>query len=59
MTAYNEGPVFLLLNPAIDASRKDLPVDVYETGACGGGTGCVGLLGCMGGSGRGHMCAYV
>lgn len=31
MTAYNEGPVFLLLNPAIDASRKDLPVDVYET----------------------------
>lgn len=31
MTQYNEGPVFLLLNPSIDNSRKDLPVDVYET----------------------------
>ena len=33
MAQYNEGPVFLLLNPFIDHSRKDLPVDVYETGA--------------------------
>lgn len=24
--------MFLLLNPFIDHSRKDLPVDVYETG---------------------------
>lgn len=35
MTQYNEGPVFLLLNPFIDHSRKDLPVDVYETGGAG------------------------
>lgn len=33
MMELNEGPVFLLLNPIIDAARKDLPVDVYETGA--------------------------
>jgi hypothetical protein len=33
MAQHNEGPVFLLLNPFIDHSRKDLPVDVYETGA--------------------------
>jgi len=32
MMELNEGPVFLLLNPFIDHSRKDLPVDVYETG---------------------------
>jgi hypothetical protein len=35
MTQYNEGPVFLLLNPSIDNSRKDLPMDVYETGGWG------------------------
>ncbi len=32
MTEINESPVFLLLNPAIDAARKDLPVTVFETG---------------------------
>ncbi|GFR45118.1 hypothetical protein Agub_g6496 [Astrephomene gubernaculifera] len=26
-----EGPVFLLLDPAVDHSRKDLPVTLYET----------------------------
>lgn len=44
MAHFNEGPVFLLLNPFIDHSRKDLPVDVYETGGegwqkGGGGSG--------------------
>lgn len=32
ITELNEGPVFMLLNPFIHHSRKDLPVDVYETG---------------------------
>ncbi len=27
-----EGPVFLLLDPVVDHSRKDLPVALYETG---------------------------
>jgi hypothetical protein len=32
---HNESPLLLLLDPAIDHSRKDLPLDVYETGgAC-------------------------
>jgi hypothetical protein len=30
--AINESPVFLLLNPTVDLSRKDLPVALYETG---------------------------
>lgn len=28
----NEAPVFLLLNPKLDHTRKDLPVALYETG---------------------------
>lgn len=28
----NESPVFLLLNPKVDVTRKDLPVSLYETG---------------------------
>ena len=28
----NESPVFLVLNPKIDHTRKDLPVSLYETG---------------------------
>lgn len=32
ITEINEAPVFLLLNPKIDLTRKDLPVALYETG---------------------------
>jgi hypothetical protein len=28
----NESPVYLLLNPAINHSQKDLPVTIYESG---------------------------
>jgi hypothetical protein len=28
----NESPVYLLLNPAINLSQKDLPVTIYESG---------------------------
>lgn len=28
----NESAVLLMLNPSVDHTRKDLPVDVYETG---------------------------
>lgn len=30
--ALNESPVFLLLNPRVDHSRKNLPVTLFETG---------------------------
>jgi hypothetical protein len=49
ISEYNESPLLLLLDPAIDHSRKDLPLDVYETGgpvcecvAGGGGVICSG-----------------
>jgi COP9 signalosome complex subunit 6 len=28
----NESPVYLLLNPTINLSQKDLPVTIYESG---------------------------
>ncbi|WIA21756.1 hypothetical protein OEZ85_000918 [Tetradesmus obliquus] len=31
ISEFNESPLLLLLDPVIDHSRKDLPIDVYET----------------------------
>jgi COP9 signalosome complex subunit 6 len=28
----NESPVYVLLNPAINHTQKDLPVTIYESG---------------------------
>ena len=33
ITALNESPVFLLLDPAPRAGQKELPVHLYESGA--------------------------
>ena len=33
--SINESPVLVVLNPRVDATRKDLPVTLYETGLCG------------------------
>lgn len=41
----NESPVFLLLDPTIDASRKELPVQLHETGG-GQGQGLLGRTDC-------------
>jgi hypothetical protein len=67
--------LLLLLEPAIDHSRKDLPLDVFETGwgvggwtrrVCGwvwvGGCGWVGVGGCVGGGrveGRAYAIATI
>ena len=35
MSEVIESPVFLLLDPSIDHTRKDLPVTLHETGGAG------------------------
>ncbi len=37
-----EGPVFLMLDTAVDHTRKDLPVSLYETGEGERGRGVEG-----------------
>ena len=48
-----ESPVFLLLDPAVDHTRKDLPVSLYETGEEGAGCGRRGRRRRGGGAWRG------
>ena len=39
MTAITESPVFVLFNPAArNAASKDLPITLYESGACSSGS---------------------